>query len=452
MTSETINSNVDDRDISLVKFEVGQLKGGKSNELVCPFGNERVSFELTPGSCVCLAGNSGAGKTTLATFLAGLSTESNLNQLGIEVVKCDWDSSIPNGERCGVLFQQTALLDALTVAGNISVALDACKNSTCSETKIKQLIETVGLDYARDAHKYPTQLSGGMARRASLAMQLAQRKRVIVLDEPFTGLDHEASTSVAKELVHLRREHKTAFLLISHEPDIAALVMDPTKTTNNFTVTLEPPTRCIESSIGSDGKLKKPNMFGTKLRERFLQDLGDYFFFSLPLILLAFFATGLAISMLTCDILSRIDVTDKVVQIVDQEVKPMIKLLTGEEAGPVTMMMVKMKVRGMINTTMPQAKSSLYAIGMAKLFVLEIGPLLTALLLCGRIGGSYAGKVATMQATYQNKLLRTLGINPQLWTLLPAIGAAFIACPLLTTIGTCLALLLGSYTGKNYVV
>lgn len=281
-------------------------------------------------------------------------------------------------------------------------------------------------------------------------MQLAQRKRVIVLDEPFTGLDREASSSVAKELVHLRREHNTAFLLISHEPDIAALVMDPTKTTNNFTVTLEPPTYSTESFTGSDGKLKKPNMFGTKLRERFLQDLGDYFFLSLPLILLAFFATGLAISMLTCDILSRIDVTDKVVQIVDQEVKPMIKILTGEEAGPVTMMMVKMKVRAMINTTMPQAKSSLYAIGMAKLFVLEIGPLLTALLLCGRIGGSYAGKVATMQATYQNKLLRTLGINPQLWTLLPAIGAALIACPLLTTIGTCVALLLGSFTGKKY--
>jgi len=116
------------------------------------------------------------------------------------------------------------------------------------------------------------------------------------------------------------------------------------------------------------------------------------------------------------------------------------------------MMMVKLKVRNMIDTTMPQAKATLYAIGMAKLFVLEIGPLLTALLLSGRIGGSYAGKVATMQATYQNKLLRTLGINPQTWTLLPAVGAAIIAGPLLTVFGTCLALFLGAIVGeKNYI-
>lgn len=128
----------------------------------------------------------------------------------------------------------------------------------------------------------------------------------------------------------------------------------------------------------------------------------------------------------------------------------MIKLLTGENPGSVTMMMVKLKVRRMIDTTLPKAKASLFAIGMAKLFVLEIGPLLTALLLCGRIGGSYAGKVATMQATFQNKLLRTLGINPQIWTLLPALGAALIAGPLLTVFGTLIALILGTTVADKY--
>ena len=68
---------------------------------------------------------------------------------------------------------------------------------------------------------------------------------------------------------------------------------------------------------------------------------------------------------------------------------------------------IKMKVRSILNTIVPEAKSTLYALGIAKLFLLEIGPLITALLLCGRIGGSYSGKVASMQATSQVKLLKT---------------------------------------------
>ena len=124
------------------------------------------------------------------------------------------------------------------------------------------------------------------------------------------------------------------------------------------------------------------------------EKLYDYVLYSFPLILLTFIACGLAISMLSADILQRIDVTDQVLSIVDQEIRPLIKMVTGEEeANPMYLMVAKMKVRGMLNTAVPAAKANLYAIGMAKLFVLEIGPLLTALLLAGRIGGSYAGKV-----------------------------------------------------------
>jgi len=257
------------------------------------------------------------------------------------------------------------------------------------------------------------------------------RKRVIVLDEPFTGLDRESATSVAKELVNLRMKHGTALLLISHEPDIAALVMNGNCTQHNHKIELEPPVSIKESSIR-----KRHYFSGATIMHRFFEDLVDYILWSLPLISVAFIVCGLAIAMLSCDILRRIDITDQVSKIVDEEVKPMIKLLTGKEADSLTMMMVKMKVRLMINSTMPSAKATLYALGMAKLFVLEIGPLLTALLLCGRIGGSYAGKVATMEATAQNKLLRTLGINPQIWTLLPGICAALIASPMLTITGT----------------
>lgn len=423
----------------------------------CPFGNSSVEFNFFRGGCVWLSGHSGAGKSTLSTYLAGLSSDSDLRKLDIKVDECSWDSSLARGERCGVLFQQTTLLDSLTVAGNVCVALEACatqrdqkeiQSARQRDFEIKRLIELVGLDYARDGSKRPTELSGGMARRASLALQLAQRKHLIVLDEPFTGLDRDSAVSVAKALVHLRRETGTALLLISHEPDLAALVMDNGVQGGSESITLDRPD--ARTCDGVHSANTKPCLFGRTVFERFCEKLGDYFLWSVPLISLTFVACGLAISMLSSDILRRIDVTEPVLAIVDKEVRPLIKMLTSEDPGAMTMMMINMKVRGMLNSVVPGTKATLYALGMAKLFVLEIGPLVTALLLSGRIGGSYAGEVATMQATAQNKLLVTLGVNPRKWSLIPALSASLIAAPLLTVLGTALALWLGGLVGPSY--
>ena len=243
---------------TIVEFEAIPITNQQSSKhSKCPFGNKSVAFSLSPGSCVRIAGNSGAGKTTLVTFLAGLSSSKKLSNLGIEVKKCVWNRTIPEGERCGMLFQQTTLLDSLSIAGNLAVALQNCpshkQRKTASDgrelhSKIKNLLEAVGLDYARDASKRPTELSGGMARRASLALQLAQNKRLIILDEPFVGLDRDASVSVAKELVHLRVHHGTALIIISHEPDLAALVMDPLKTKDNHEGNRENATNKIRTS------------------------------------------------------------------------------------------------------------------------------------------------------------------------------------------------------------
>lgn len=210
----------------------------------CPFTNSTVSFTLRRSGCLHLAGPSGAGKTTLSNYIAGILPPKKgrkmlRNTLGIEIEQCTWDESIPEGERAGMLFQQTTLIDSLTVAGNVCVALEHCpsaKNGKEAMTEqqkpstIKRLLETVGLDYLRDGPKRPSELSGGMARRASLALQLAQDKHVIVLDEPFAGLDYVTGVGVARELDKLRREKGTALLLISHEPDIVDIVMGKAKT------------------------------------------------------------------------------------------------------------------------------------------------------------------------------------------------------------------------------
>ncbi|KAL3761857.1 hypothetical protein ACHAWU_009022 [Discostella pseudostelligera] len=460
-----------------------EFKAQNVNPVKCPFSNDSVSFTLHPSSCLHLAGSSGAGKSTLSSYIAGLLPPRRggrllRNTLGINIVECKWNTAIPAGERVGMLFQQTTLLDSLTVAGNVCVALEYCpsakngKEMLTMEQKratIKGLLETVGLDYARDGNKRPSELSGGMGRRASLALQLAQRKHVIILDEPFAGLDYSTGVGVAKELERLRREKGTALLLISHEPQFVDIVMgnntkNPTKTivdapmingdhvskAGTNTVFLD--RRESNDDNGTKSKaLRHPSVFGKDPHQRFLIKLLDYFLYSLPLILLTFLAAGLAISMLSSDILRRVDVTDTVLSVVQKEIKPLIQMFTGEETvSPMYTMMINMKVRGMLNTTIPPAKATLYAMGMAKLFVLEIGPLITSLLLSGRIGGSYAGEVATMQASAQNKLLRTLGISPVMWTFGPSILASWVASPLLTLAGTVLALEVGAHIGPMY--
>jgi len=436
-----------------------------------PFG-ESIRFSLAEGSCVELRGPSGRGKTTIANVLTGIHDPSHqkslLRKLHLDV-RCDWNESVPVWERCGVLFQQTTLLDELTVAGNLAVALrlhDEHDNGHRSagtaarkslDGAIKDLLETVGLSYERDAHKLPSELSGGMGRRACLALQLAQRKRVIVLDEPFTGLDAESAVSVAKELKRLRRTRGTALLLISHEPHLSKLVLGGDDDDDGGdddslagrVVELRAPAFIAATGTAASRPIK-PSLFGTTFSDRFAERLLDYVFYSLPLIVMAFAACGLAISMLSADLMQRLDISNKVLDLVDTEVRPLIKMLTGEEASVLQMMGIRFKVNSMLSKTVPPAKSTLYAIGLAKLFVLEVGPLLTALLLCGRIGGSYAGKVGTMQATNQNKLLRVLGVDPRWWTLAPAVLAASLASPILTVTGTALALALGGWVGPLY--
>ena len=180
---------------------------------------------------------------------------------------------------------------------------------------------------SNDANKRPSQLSGGMGRRASLALQLAQRKRVIVLDEPFTGLDYESAKAVAKELVHLRTTYHTALLLITHEPELAKIVMDPKITKNNEIIELTTPLLDgNDIKHVSSTKWKTPNLSGTTFIDRFTDKIIDYIGWSTPVILLTFTACGLAISMLSCDILKRIDITNQIVGIIDQEVRPLLKI------------------------------------------------------------------------------------------------------------------------------
>ena len=87
---------------------------------------------------------------------------------------------------------------------------------------------------------------------------------------------------------------------------------------------------------------------------------------------------------------------------------------------------------------------------MTHLMVLEVAPLLTALLLAGRIGGSYAGEVGMMQASNQNRLLKTLGVSHVKWSLVPTVISAVILAPILTAVAAVCALFVGGFTFAQY--
>lgn len=148
-----------------------------------------------------LRGPSGVGKTQAAlALLSGVAPRGASLAL-------HWHDSVPAHERIGMLFQSGVLVDELTVGANLLLAGGV-------PDALASLLASVGLEPS-SLEKMPGELSGGMLRRAALAQLLCQRKRVIVLDEPFGGLDDCAAAGVADALLAAARGG-IAMILISH--------------------------------------------------------------------------------------------------------------------------------------------------------------------------------------------------------------------------------------------
>mmetsp|Transcript_18349 Transcript_18349/g.24215 ORF Transcript_18349/g.24215 Transcript_18349/m.24215 type:complete len:530 (+) Transcript_18349:77-1666(+) len=402
----------------------------------CPFSNASLNITVNSGECIWLRGDSGSGKTLTAMHLATIQKLKGVKST------IEWSETIPDAEGVGMLFQGAVLVDSLTVGENIALGLRSGhshkKLGGKAETKeVKRLQTLVGLA-EQDLRKMPGELSGGMLRRAALAQLLAQGKKLIILDEPFVGLDPDTAISVGKELLHIRETCGTAFILISHIKEYADLLKP------DQVLTIKP---AVHSERHHWWRLPHLHWFS-----RIVVKLWDYLIYSLPLIVLAFIAAGLAISMLFADVLGRTEVTDKILGVFDSEFEGVSIPGQSEMGSKMMLMMLRMKITQVINRYVPEVKEQLFAVGLTKLFSLEIGPLLTALLLAGRIGGSYAGEVGTMQATNQNRLLRTLGVSARAWTLIPTAFSALVAAPLLTLIGTATAIYSGSFTATWYSV
>ena len=183
-----------------------------------------VSLELNAAEVTCLLGPSGCGKSTTLRIAAGVDRQS-VGQVLIDgkLVSDHKGVHVPPEERgVGMMFQDFALFPHLTVGQNIAFGLSGSK--TEQRATMSDLLRRIGLVEFADI--YPHQLSGGEQQRVALARALAPKPRIVLMDEPFSGLDNRLRDGIRDETLELLKNEGTAVLLVTHDPAEAMRMAD----------------------------------------------------------------------------------------------------------------------------------------------------------------------------------------------------------------------------------
>ncbi|SFK54770.1 ABC transporter ATP-binding protein [Shimia haliotis] len=191
------------------------------------FGNRQVvddvSLSVKPGQVTCLLGPSGCGKSTTLRMIAGVDMQDSGEIYVDGNLICDTLFRIPPERRqIGLMFQDFALFPHMSVADNVAFGL---RGATADKrARVEELLAKVNLSWAID--KYPHVLSGGEQQRVALARALAPRPRIMLMDEPFSGLDNRLRDGIRDETLAVLKEEDTAVLLVTHEPEEAMRMAD----------------------------------------------------------------------------------------------------------------------------------------------------------------------------------------------------------------------------------
>lgn len=185
-----------------------------------------VTFAVRPGEIAAVVGSSGCGKSTLLRALAGLSEPiaGRATLLGVDLATASEPRRRAMLRHTGFLFQSSALWSSLTLRENVELPLREFTRAGARERRIlaEHRLSQVGLLAAAD--KLPSEVSGGMAKRAGLARALALDPEVLLLDEPTAGLDPVTSANLDDLVLRIRDTLGAAIVLVSHDvPSIGRL-------------------------------------------------------------------------------------------------------------------------------------------------------------------------------------------------------------------------------------
>lgn len=181
-----------------------------------------VSLKIEPGQVTCLLGPSGCGKSTTLRMIAGVDMQDSGEIYVDGDLVCDTQFRIPPERRkIGLMFQDFALFPHLSVADNVAFGLGKTDEK---RARVEELLKKVGLLWAID--QFPHVLSGGEQQRVALARALAPRPRIMLMDEPFSGLDNRLRDDIRDQTLALLKEEDTAVLLVTHEPEEALRMAD----------------------------------------------------------------------------------------------------------------------------------------------------------------------------------------------------------------------------------
>lgn len=207
----------------------------KSSDLVIEISNLRkgfgqqevlndVSLHLLNGENLVVLGKSGSGKSVLIKCIVRLLDidEGTINVFGEDVSAMSRTGLGEMRKKIGFLFQSGALYDSMTVKQNMEFPLKRIKKDMSQseiDEKINEVLEHVGL--ADALYKMPSQLSGGMRKRISLARTIVVDPMIMLYDEPTTGLDPVTSDEISLLINEVQKKYKTSSLIITHDIECA---------------------------------------------------------------------------------------------------------------------------------------------------------------------------------------------------------------------------------------